>query len=326
MTAEIGKPCFSFSIYPPRIEGASHILFIMKAIKRSEFASHPLLVRLEELHKPPDELFIEGNLPLATIDEYGRATPRILTIVGSRNHTTYAEDAVRMLVESLKGKDVVILSGLALGIDSLAHKHALKNNLKTIAIPGSGLDRKVLYPRVNSSLAEDILQKGGALISELKPKESAAQWTFPSRNRLMAALSDAVLIIEAKEKSGTLITARQALELGRDIGVVPGNIFSENSKGTNELARLGAHIIASKEDVFDLLHLPYEEKRDDNKLVHVEAGNDEMKILEALIEPTSKDALLSKTGLAPTAFLVALSSLEMKGYVQEAFGEVRKVV
>ncbi len=295
----------------------------MRTIKRNEFASHPLLIRLQELHKQPQELFIIGKLPDVSLDEYGRATPRILTIVGSRNHTTYAEDVVRNLVESLKGKPVVIVSGLALGIDTLAHKHALKNNLPTIAIPGSGLDKRVLYPRTNVSLAETIVQSGGALISELDTLSKATKWTFPSRNRIMAALSDVVLVIEAQEKSGTLITARQALELGRDIGVVPGNIFSENSKGTNELARVGAHIITSREDLFDVLHLSYEhsEEKDMSQL-----SPEELLIMNLLKEPMSKDELLSLSELPTHIFLTALSSLEMNGYIQETFGEVRKVV
>ncbi|MDQ5962696.1 MAG: DNA-protecting protein DprA [Patescibacteria group bacterium] len=295
----------------------------MRTIKRNDFTSHPLLTRLQELHKQPEELYIVGNLPKITLDEYGRATPRILTIVGSRNHTTYAEDVVRTLVESLKGKPVVIVSGLALGIDSLAHKHAIKNTIPTIAIPGSGLDKRVLYPRTNVSLAETIVQSGGALISELDTLSKAAKWTFPSRNRIMAALSDVVLIIEAQEKSGTLVTARQALELGRDIGVIPGNIFSKNSEGTNELARQGAHVITSPRDLFDLLHLS---DKDLEEHVTLDLTLEEKKIIDALTQPLSKDALLTKTKLTPTDFLITLSSLEMKGYVQETFGEVRKVV
>jgi DNA processing protein len=295
----------------------------MRIVQKKEFASHPLLARLQELAKPPEQLFIIGTLPEVTIDEYGRATPRILTIVGSRNHTTYAEDVVRNLVESLKGQPVIILSGLALGIDTLAHKHALKNKLSTIAIPGSGLDKRVLYPRTNVALAETIVQSGGALVSELDTLSKAAKWTFPSRNRIMAALSDAVLVIEAQEKSGTLVTARQALELGRDIGVVPGNIFSENSKGTNELARVGAHVITSSLDLLDLLNLSQENTPE---LQLIELTEEESIVMNLLKEPMQKDDLLSASGLPAHTFLSLLSTLEMKGYIQETFGEVRKVV
>lgn len=140
----------------------------------------------------------------------------------------------------------------------------------------------------------------------------------------MAALSDAVLIIEAEEKSGTLITARQALELGKDIGVVPGNIFSSASKGTNMLAKDGAHIITSAEDLFDLLHLSYNNKQQTSTPLIL--TSEESIIMNLLTEPHQKDELLVKSNLSPSSFLTALSSLEIKGYIHETFGEVRKVV
>jgi DNA processing protein len=287
------------------------------------YASHPLLSRLLTLHDIPETLYIQGTLPDVTIDEYGRATPRILTIVGSRKHTNYGKDVLEKLLPSLSGAPVIIISGLALGIDGLAHKGALTNTITTIAIPGSGLDEKVLYPHTHVHLAREIVSKGGALISELSPSTSAAQWTFPSRNRIMSALSDAVLVIEAEEKSGTLITARQALELGRDIGVIPGNIFSSTSLGTNALARDGASIITSPADLFDLLHLSYETPETKTLLSLTE---EESILMNLLQEPRQKDILLSLSNLSATTFLVTLSSLEMKGYIHETFGEVRKVV
>ena len=139
----------------------------------------------------------------------------------------------------------------------------------------------------------------------------------------MSALSDAVLIIEAEEKSGTLITARQALELGKDIGVVPGNIFSSASIGTNALLRDGASVITSPQDIFDLLHLSYDIPKNNEKLFLTE---EESIIINLLQNPHSKDELLILSNLSATTFLVTLSSLEMKGYVHETFGEVRKVV
>ncbi len=292
-------------------------------IKREEYAAHPLLSRLLELHDIPEELYIIGELPEVTIDEYGRATPRILTVVGSRKHTGYGKNATEKLVASLKGSDVIILSGLALGIDGLAHSTALKNNLTTIAIPGSGLHKKALYPSTHVHLAEEIIASGGALISELAPDVHAAQWTFPARNRIMAALSDAVLIVEAEEKSGTLITARQALELGRDIGAVPGELFSPSSIGTNTLIREGAYIIASKDDLYALLHLSKEVSTEEDTTIYTE---DEKIIMDLLIESMEKDTLLIKSDLTLEKFLTALSSLEIKGCVEETFGEVRRLV
>lgn len=292
----------------------------MQIITRNEFSNSPLLSRLLELHDIPEKIYIDGNLPEISIDEYGRANPRILTIVGSRKHTTYATDVIENLLRNLSGSPVVIVSGLAIGVDSMSHKFALKNNLKTIAVPGSGLDKKVLYPKINLSLAQEILGNEGTLLSEFEPLTEPAVWTFPARNRIMAALSDAVLIIEAEEKSGTLITARMALELGRDIGAIPGNIFSKTSEGTNMLIREGAYPIRNIKDLTDLLHISVEEKEKftDENLTELEKI-----IVDLLNEPKEKDALLIESKLSPTDFLITLSSLEIKGRIQETFGEIR---
>jgi DNA processing protein len=296
--------------------------FPLTIIPREEYKDHPLLTRLLELHDMPANLYIAGELPEVTLDEYGRATPRILTVVGSRKYTTYGKLALEKLLGELAGEPVVILSGLALGIDGIAHETALKHNLKTVAIPGSGLDVKVLYPKSHLQLAEAVVEAGGALASEFPAHMEAAQWTFPARNRIMAALSDAVLVVEATEKSGTLITARQALELGRDIGAIPGDIFSDSSAGTNMLIKEGAYMIRNSDDLYDLLHLP--------KHAHEESPQDltdvEKKLLEHLSEPMEKDTLLMKSDMPTDQFLMTLSSLEMKGCIQETFGEVRKVV
>jgi DNA processing protein len=296
--------------------------FPLTIITREAFESHPLFSRLLELHDVPDKLYIAGTLPDIKIDEYGRAMPRILTIVGSRSYTSYGKLAVEKLVASLQGQKVIIISGLALGIDTIAHRAALDNSLITIAIPGSGLDHSVLYPRSHVGVAEEIVLQGGCLISEFDPMMPAAQWTFPARNRIKAALADAVLIAQASEKSGTLITARLALELGKDIGAVPGDIFSDAFKGTNMLIKEGAYMIRNEDDLFDLLHLSRETK----EAVASSYSKEERALLDLLLEPMEKDALLIKAGLPPDQFLMTLSSLEMKGCVQETFGELRKVV
>lgn len=296
--------------------------FPLSIIPREEFKNHPLLARLLELHDVPEHLYIAGTLPEVTLDEYGRATPRIVTVIGSRKNTQYGKQSVEKLVGSLRGEDVIILSGLAYGIDSLAHSTSLKNNLITISIPGSGLDARVIYPRTHLSLAEEIVDKGGALISELSPETPAAQWTFPSRNRIMAALSDALLVIEAEEKSGTLVTARQALELGRDIGAVPGDIFSPTSTGTNTLIRDGAYTITNKDDLYVLLHLSQKE----TAALEQEYSPHEKIIMDLLVEPKEKDLLLIASGLSPSDFLITLSSLEMKGVLEDIFGEVKRIV
>lgn len=293
-------------------------------IAREDFESHPLFARLLTLHDIPEQMYLQGELPSFSYDSLGRLTPRILTIVGSRKNTSYAVRVLEKLLASLQGQPVIILSGLALGIDGLAHSIALKNNLITYAIPGSGLSESVLYPRGHVHLARDILEHGGVLLSELDYTTPSAPWTFPARNRIMAALSDAVLVIEAEEKSGTLITARMALELGKEIGAVPGEIFSPTSYGTNMLIHDGAHAITEEEDLFDLLGLSYEQTqllKDAPSL-----SEEEQKLLALLTEPMEKDVFLIKSELPLTTFLMLFSSLEMKGCIQETFGEVRRMV
>lgn len=299
-----------------------YMSFPLTIIPREDFKDHPLLARLLELHDIPEQIYLAGTLPSVTIDSYGRATPRILTVIGSRSYTSYGKLALEKLIGAIRGEDVIILSGLALGIDALSHQAALASNLTTIAVPGSGLDAKVIYPRTHLPLAEDIVEVGGALLSEFAPEMQAAQWTFPARNRIMAALSDALLVIQATDKSGTLITARQALELGRDIGAIPGDIFSDSSYGTNMLIKEGAYMVRNEDDLRDLLHL---EKKTTVPEIQ-EYSTEEKKILDTLTEPMEKDLLLIKCELSPDQFLMTLSTLEMKGLIHETFGEVRKVV
>lgn len=270
---------------------------------------------LLEIPEPPKKLFIRGKLPNPEEFVY-------LGIVGSRKYTSYGKDVLEKLVDSLKGYPVVIVSGLALGIDSLAHRRALQNNILTLAIPGSGLDRNVLYPATNFHLAEEILEKGGCLLSEFEPNMRATLWSFPRRNRVMAGLCKAILIIEAEEKSGTLITARLAVEYNRDVLVVPGPIFSDNSKGTNQFIRLGATPITSSDDLLEALG--FEKDNQQNKQTELNLSSEEKLVLEIIKEPLSKDILISKLGMETSKASILLSLMEIKGLIKEEFGEIRK--
>lgn len=296
--------------------------FSIQTFTQAQYKDHPLLARLLELHDIPEHMHIAGTLPDLHIDTYGRATPRILTVVGSRNYTTYGKLATEKLIGTLAGTDVIILSGLALGIDGISHECALKHNITTIGIPGSGIDLRVIHPRTNVHVATEIVESGGALMSEYDPLSRPAQWTFVARNRIMAALADAVLIVEAHEKSGTLVTARLALELGKDIGAIPGDIFSAASQGTNMLIKEGAYMIRNADDLYDLLHLTREEQPITSQIY----SSDEQLLLSILSEPMEKDTLLIRSELPLNLFLTAFSSLEMKGCIQETFGEVRRLV
>lgn len=273
--------------------------------------------QLFEIPEPPKQLWIEGVPP--------QRDDIFLTIVGSRKYTKYGEDTVYHIIEGLKGYPITIVSGLAIGIDTIVHQAALKNGLKTIAFPGSGLSNKVLYPKSNWQLANKIISSGGALISELDPNTGAALWTFPKRNRLMAGIAQVTMLIEATEKSGTLITARLALDYNRELVCVPGSIFSENSKGTNRLIKEGAHPITSATDILHILGFdPGQDEKVETR-ERTDLSEQEMHIMELIGEKIQKEDLIQKVHLPIQEINMFLSLLELKGIIKEDFGEIRKI-
>jgi DNA processing protein len=270
--------------------------------------------RLLEISDPPKQLNYKGTFPDGDV--------RYLAVVGSRKFTNYGKDACESMIAGLEGYPIVIVSGLALGIDTIAHESALRAGLKTIAIPGSGLGEKVLYPRSNFALANKILRAGGCLLSEFDENFAVTNWSFPMRNRIMAALSHAVLIIEAEEKSGSLITARLGMEYNRDVLVLPGPVFSPQSIGTNALLKDGAHPCTSSKDILEILGFKEQERVNKN---YDNCTDEERVILELLYEPTSKEELMQKYPGSVTDLNMILSLLEIKGHIKETMGEIRKV-
>lgn len=273
------------------------------------------LAPLLEIPQPPTELYVQGSLP-------SNRDKKVLCVVGSRAHSSYAKQALEKFIRELSGQPIIILSGLALGIDSLAHKLAIEQGLQTIALPGSGLDTDVLYPRSNVALAEEILKNDGCLISEYTPETKAARWTFPQRNRLMVGLADLVLVVEASEKSGTLITARLATDYNRDLAVIPNTIFAEQAKGSNSLLKQGAHPVFDTVDILELLGLEVPEEKQSTP--PEDLSKNELLVFENLTEPMGRDDLLAKTGLDVSVLGSTLSLLEIKGYVVESLGQFRK--
>ncbi|MFA6397667.1 MAG: DNA-processing protein DprA [Candidatus Paceibacterota bacterium] len=269
-----------------------------------------------EIPEPPKELFIKGILPSEDFI--------FLSVVGSRKYTSYGKDVCEKLISGLRGYPIVIVSGLALGIDTVAHKKALEIGLKTIAFPGSGLDKKVLYPATNWRLALEIVESGGCLISEFKPDFRATVWSFPQRNRLMAGISKAVLIIEAEEKSGTLITARLALDYNKDVFAVPGSIFSPNSKGTNKLLRQGATPITTSEELLDALGFQVNNTENIQKEIEENCTDEEKEILKLIQDSISKDDLFRKLNKPTNETNAILSVMEIKGLIKEELGEIRR--
>lgn len=264
---------------------------------------------LSEIPNPPEHLYIRGEVPSAR---------KWLAVVGSRNYTNYGKQAVEHLISGLRGFPVSIVSGLALGIDALAHEAALRAGLHTIAVPGSGIADSVIYPRRNRNLARRILESGGALVSEFEPDFDATQWSFPKRNRIMAGLSHAVLLIEASERSGTLITARLAADFNREVLVVPGSIFSENSHGVHQFLKLGATPVTSPDDIIDALGFAE----------HVSArttppvSDDESAVLAVLSEPRDHDSIIRLLPFPRERTLVLLMEMELAGLVRDENGIV----
>ena len=267
--------------------------------------------RLKQINDPPKILYMRGGFP----DE----KCRFLAVVGARRFTPYGKQVCEELIAGLRGQSIVIVSGLALGIDSIAHRAALASGLKTVVVPGSGLSDNVLYPSANRALADKILESEGCLVSEFAPDFCATPWSFPQRNRIMAGLSDAVLVIEAEKKSGTLITAKLATEYNRDVLTVPGSIHSRNSEGPHLLLRLGAVPITKSDDILEALHLDIIAKPE-NK--YVDCSQDEIRVIALLADPLSRDTLIERLGMPISNANVLLSVMELKDIIEEFMGEV----
>lgn len=270
-----------------------------------------------EIPQPPKKLYMRGKMP--ALDSI------YLAVVGSRKYTSYGKDACEKLIKGLKGYPIVIVSGLAIGMDTIAHKAALETGLATISFPGSGLDNDVLHPRSNVRLAQEIVDKGGCLISELEPHWKATLYSFIRRNRLMAGIAKAVLVIEAGEKSGTLVTARMALDYNRDVLAVPGSIFSSNSKGSNNLIRQGATPITNSNELLEALGFEIEKPIQSDEEKYADCSKEELKIIEMLHEPMERDDLIRESGMNIADANALLSMMELQELIKEELGEIRKV-
>lgn len=202
---------------------------------------------LREIPEPPEHLWLRGSLP--------PPGTKLLAVVGSRALTPYGKEVCESLIAGLAGYPISIVSGLALGADACAHQAALDARLHTIAIPGSGLNDAVIAPRSNLALAHNILAAGGALLSEQAPDHHPFPKDFPSRNRIMVGLANAVLVIEAGERSGTLITCRLAGEYNRELLCVPHRISDDHAIASTTFIRLGATLVAEPAHILEALRI-----------------------------------------------------------------------
>ncbi len=284
-------------------------------IHKLKMSQHPPM--LCEIPEPPKELYIQGELP--DFNKY-----KYLTVVGSRKFSRYGRDVCQSLISGLSGYNVVIVSGLALGIDAIAHKAALEANLLTVAVPGSGLDRSVLHPRTNHTLADEIVKNGGALLSEFEPTYPAGLHTFPKRNRIMVGMSHAVLLIEAAERSGTLITARMATDYNRELLAVPHDITRITAQGVNQFIKLGATAVTESADILQALGIDPNISSEQNSLDLSSLNKDEQKVIEIISEdPLPRDDLISKLNMDISSANILLSAMELKDLIKEEMGEIR---
>lgn len=271
---------------------------------------------LKEISSPPPILYYTGQINNSIFNN--------LAVVGPRNPSSYAHQLINHLLPTVINQGITIVSGLARGVDTLAHSSTLDNQGIAWAVLGSGLLN--IYPKTNTSLAQRIVSNGGAIISEFPPHYPPLKNNFPQRNRLISGLSRATLIIEASQSSGSLITAKYALEQGRDVLAIPGNIFSDNSRGTNKLISDGATVVMSSQDILNIYDL-FSPKLDQTKNLapnHRPVFFDKTEeiiylCLEAATSRSQKlsvDEIAAETKMASSTINSKLSLLEIKGIAQ----------
>jgi DNA processing protein len=265
-----------------------------------------LLMRISD---PPPVLFARGMIP------HGPA----LAVVGTRRVSPYGKSCVERLVPPLARAGLAIISGLALGIDSDVHRATLAAQGTTVAVLGSGVDEPSLYPRQHVTLAHDILAQGGAILSEVPPGTRPRPEHFPERNRLISGLSLATLVVEASEKSGSLITARCALEQDREVLAVPGPIWNAGSQGTHLLLKSGAHLCTDAQDVLDVLLLerPLQAQSAQQALP---LTPEERRAHQLLLTARAPDELCRELQLTSPAMFALLTQLELKNIVKKLDG------
>jgi DNA processing protein len=266
---------------------------------------------LKKIYDPPFCLFVRGTIP---------AEAYCLAVVGTRKYTPYGKQVTEELTAELTSAGMAIVSGLALGIDGIAHTTCLDAGGKTVAVLGSGINRTHIYPATHRNLAEKIIEGGGAVISEYPPGALPSRFTFPRRNRIIAGMSLGVLVTEAGEDSGALITAQCALDNGREVFTVPHNITSLTGIGPNSLLKLGAHPVTSANDIIEVLNLQDLKLYATNKEVIPDSPT-EAKLLPHLSrEPIHIDNLIKHSGLESPVVNSTLTLMEMKGKVRNLGG------
>lgn len=267
-----------------------------------EDKNYPAL--LKEIQNPPKLLYYLGEI---------KSKENCFAIVGTRRFTSYGKQVALEIAGDLAEAGLTVVSGLAPGIDTFAHQAIIERGKRTIAVLGTGLDEKSIYPKSNLKLAREILEMGGSLISEYPPGTRGAKFTFPQRNRIISGISLGILVVEAKEKSGSLITANFAFSQKRKVFAVPGQIYSATSRGCNLLIKRGAKLVENSNDILEELHLPLKTVKGEIK----GETSEENLILRTLKEGGLYiDKIIEKTKLSTAIVASTLAILEIKGKVR----------
>lgn len=279
----------------------------MIGVKKITIEDKDYPATLKEIHNPPKQLYIKGEIK--------NQDKVAIAIVGTRKYSTYGKQVALDLSSKLAKLGITIVSGLARGIDTFAHKAALEAGGRTIAVLGSGMDQKSFSPSCNYALGEEIV-KNGAVITEYPEGTIGAVYTFPERNRIVSGLSLGVIVIEAPEQSGALITANLALDQNKEVFAVPGNIYDENSQGTHNLIKQGAKLVTCIEDVLEELNLSHLLSETPKTKTKPENKEEEI-ILSALsLQPTHIDDIIKITKLPTSIVNSTLTILEIKNAVR----------
>ena len=272
---------------------------------------------LKEISNPPIVLYYKGNIDNCNFEH-------TIAVVGSRKASYNAKESVEKVLSELEGTDLCIVSGLASGIDTTAHKCALKHNLKTIGVIASGFD--YTYPAANKELYKEIEEYGGAVVTEYYPTFEPLKFRFPERNRIVSGMSYGTLVAEASLKSGALITANLTLEQGRELMCIPGVITNPNTEGIYKLLKNGATLVTCAQDILEALNWelkPAEQLKMDLSGL----STDEKKIVEVVeIEEKGFDEISDQTGINTDDLLILLTTLELKGIIKQTVGDRYKKI
>ncbi len=267
---------------------------------------------LKEVYNAPATLFVKGDLDSCNLD-------KTLAVVGSRRASTAAKDVLNKIICEFSGTDLCVVSGLAAGIDTTAHKSALEAGLKTIGVIASGFNH--VYPAANRQLYAEIEQGGGAIVTEYWPSFEPLSWRFPQRNRIVSGLSYGTLIAEAALKSGAMITANLTLEQGRELMCMPGALSNPNTEGIYKLLKDGASMVTCAEDIMNAMGWNFS-KRNSVQTAEFDLDDKEKNILDIIsIEAKSFDDIMNSANLDFAELMSVLTMLELKGIIKQIDGE-----